>query len=266
MLVVITIYIFSSCHFRQLLIYPCKTIGQEVEVVAGASWKILPDIISYEATIPVTYILPWSGNTSPASPNLKIDCIEHEDVNCKILSQIEEISKAVNKEVNGIIEYWNITHLSFQSRSKRSLSLSFVADGLNWCCGVATQQKFDSMVMDTNEVKQRVSSLHAGLDSVVHVVSKELSDMENFQKEANINLEKLESKIKNLEYYTENVSGDLHIMWAALEKTYMDVSKNMLSITKAIKIQNAVETCRNQKIPTSIIAPSILREDLKKIK
>lgn len=236
-----------------------------MEVIAGASWKLLPDIISYEATVPITYTVPWLGKETYSFTNLKNNCIEEGDESCKILNQMEDISKTLNMEVNNMLNYWNITYLKQQSRKRRALSLSFIADGLNWCCGVATQQKFDSMVMDTDALKTRITSLHEGLESVIHVVGDELANVKTLQETTITNLKTLENKIKKLEDYAEGNRNNIHSVLITIQKGYTDLSKNILTLTKAIKIHDIIKTCRDHQIPPSVIAPAILRGDLKKL-
>lgn len=141
------------------------------------------------------------------------------------MNQLEEISKALHAEVNRMLDHWDVHQLTYNSKKKRSISLSFIADGLNWCCGVATQQKFDSMVMDVDTVRQQVSSIHDGLDSVVHIVGEELDDIKVLQETAGANLKIIEHKIKSLENYNESINNNIHDLWKVIGKGYLDTTK-----------------------------------------
>jgi len=65
----------QSANLIVLAVCLHQSISYNIEINAGAFWKELPNTISYEATIPLTYRMDWSETI----PDLK----EEEDTTCK---------------------------------------------------------------------------------------------------------------------------------------------------------------------------------------
>lgn len=103
-----------------------------MEVSAGASWKALPNTIAYEGPIPLTYTASWSS--IKPEPQRRTNCQKNKEpstVTCKATKFMEEVGEAVNKEIQTLIDSWETTYLRNPAKSKRAISLSFIADCLN---------------------------------------------------------------------------------------------------------------------------------------
>lgn len=243
-----------------------------MEVSAGANWKPLPDSIAYEGTIPLTYSIDWKDNT-PTTPAPEIKC-QKEEVNCNAMAIMKKASIAMEEELNLLSNSLTPEDMKKQPghRTKRAWSLSFIADGLNYCCGVATQEKFDSLAMDSADIRERLSAINEGLQGTLQTISQQSDQMMEAERQTEKALQESNQQINFIANYTENLANKLaqeevdnNKVFVTILQSYMDMSKKFIKLTRNMKRQEVIQSCRHHHIPISILKPEILKMDLKRL-
>ncbi|CAG9762682.1 unnamed protein product [Ceutorhynchus assimilis] len=187
------------------------------------------------------------------------------------MKYLEEIAVAIDNEITLFTNSWDPAHLRVMDiqRRKRALSLSFIADGLNYCCGVATQEKLDSMVMTSEELKIRMNKIGQSLEQTLGSIGQGSKKLEEVQRANNRALKITENRIKLLENYTNTINNavvaesiEQRNLLVAFMRSNTDTAKKIIRLTRSIKNQGVVQNCRQKQIPASIIEPHLLRADL----
>ncbi|CAG9761288.1 unnamed protein product [Ceutorhynchus assimilis] len=169
-----------------------------VEVGAGAFWKPLPDTITYEATIPLTYESLWEEEILEEPIPFSTPCYGTERPDhCNVMRGINEFFSTFTNEFRLLQEGSKTTAFTRANkvRVRGRRALNFVGDAFNWCCGVATQEKLDLVSRDEGLVWERMSVINKGLveglKAIVQNSFPGLSVTEAFKK--------TEAKIKSIE-------------------------------------------------------------------
>lgn len=254
----------------RLLLLTRDNRAQQVEISAGASWKPLPSTIAYEGTIPLTYRTNWLKSELQAAP--RTTCRKDSSIftlSCRTTQLTEEIGESLDMEIQALVNSWDPVYLRKQKKNKRAISLSFVADGLNYCCGVATQEKLDSLVMSSAALDRRISTINEGLEETISTISSQSMKMEEANKATSAALKMTESKIKHLQEYTEKLGNTLAAQEMSQGKIVemtannnINIATKFIKLTRALKEHGIIQSCRHHHIPIAIVTPEILRTDL----
>lgn len=196
-----------------------------MEVTAGAFWKILPSTVTYEATIPLIYNSEWKE---------------------------ESLSRT-----GGEFSCGNLS---------RKDSRCVLLEGLDRLVDAFNKES------DERAVKQTLNTFSRGLSETIRDITTDSDIFLNFQDSVGSTLNNTQERIKKLESYTrqitnnlrDNVEGDESIQVAFLRQQFEDI-KLMIKMARIIKNQGVSMSCRQHQLPTSIIDPEILREDLRKL-
>lgn len=150
-----------------------------VEITAGAFWRPLPSTTNYEATIPLVYDTPWYQNTIKTNSEFTENCVNLSNINlqCRLSHNLNLVESAFEDEFNIWENSWspNITKNNYNNKLKKreKRALDFLGDGLAWCCGVATQEKLDSVISNENELQEVIDKLQKGLSTTLTDISQQ---------------------------------------------------------------------------------------------
>jgi Baculovirus F protein len=242
-----------------------------VEVSAGATWKPLPEAIPYEATIPLTYTTDWFKESHGTSPWSNGKCLKKEDgYGCEESILLEQLGAALDLEITHLYESVDPTNLrQDEARKRRAISLDFIASGLNYCCGVATDAQINTMVADSNTIKHHLNKLNDGLDATIRVISEESEKMSAYEQRTSNAIQLTEAKIKELQNYSKNLTSsmetnNLHqqILTATVLNSNLELSRKTIRLTRIVKMQGITYSCNQFKIPSGVIHPDVLKADL----
>lgn len=210
-----------------------------VKLVSVAHIRHLPTMIPYEATAPLVSQAEWGAPITLSSPGGE-RCNARKE--CDALSEVEMTQAAAIERMKTIeAGQW------LQGQRKKR-ALEFIAEGYEWCCGVATAAKVKDLYSKNEEVEASLRDLRDGLEET-H--------------------KQLVSTIQG----TNEVFAD---MKSALQNfsrmgAEQDERKRIVLLTNAklvIKlIQNTVRdeiksSCRNHLIPTQLVTGGNLQKDL----
>lgn len=118
----------------------------------------------------------------------------------------------------------------------------------------------------------RMEMLKDGLRNTLSVILQDSQNFMNFQNKTNLNMKKLEENMYNIEKYLGNVSNKIleeniiehELLMAILEIQYETV-RNSIKITKLFEKQSVINACKQNQIPSVILKPEILMQNLKKL-
>lgn len=184
---------------------------------------------------------------------------------------MRELEEAIDKEISlyRANEYPDWETTKKLRREKRTLSLGFIADGLNYCCGVATQEKMDSMYMEEGKLEAHITALHDTMEDTLKMLSTRSEDQKRCQEETNQAIRMTESKIHNLEEFVNK--EQLEKEWAtemvqANMEANLGMANRIILLVRKMRSQAALQECKQKQIPLALIKPETLLSHLKKIK
>ncbi|XP_064214046.1 uncharacterized protein LOC135266736 [Tribolium castaneum] len=251
------------------------SLAEEVEISTGVYWKKLPGTINYEATIPLTYSTSWRSNMKTESEINPINyCSRGEGkVGCKIIDEMGRLSTIYERErsmlgqmVDSQVKAGHQTNRRFQR------ALDFIASSFEWCCGFATQQKFNKLAMTEGELAQHVEEIQRGLSETLKNIGKESHEFAAYQKEAATAFEKVEKRMHIIEKLAMDMTNnnnihmeeDEKLITAAVYNTYLNL-KRTLNNLRTMEENEIATACKQHLIPQTILPPAILRKDLQKL-
>lgn len=254
-------------------------MAQELEVSAGAFWRSLPSTVTYEATIPLNYEAIWYGKEESEQMQFPKNCINHTEgkPECYILKQLQLLTQAYNLEVTSLENSWNIKYLQDflttpESHYRNKRSLDFLGEGLSWCCGVATQRKLDTFTAREDILRNQIFKLNKGLSKTLTQISENSKAFNNYEKTVSTAFNATENRIHLLESYTTNLKNQIlkneneqsNMVLSIMYNQFQNL-KHVIQITRAIKKQSILNSCRQHQIPIAILNPTVLSEDLAKL-
>lgn len=261
--------------YRLSLCTAIKTHDIHTEVAAGIFWKQLPDTITYEATIPITYIMEWQHDTSDIE-NKTDTCKNSTSMLCYMENHILQLSKAYEKEQDVLQESWEIKqlqeHTEPSSSTKYKRALDFIGKGLEWCCGVATQAKLSSLVIDEKQAETEINQLHHGLQSTVKIIENLSKDVDEYQGKVGKAFEDTNNRMNTIEQWLENFKQDVtfreqthDLETYIIMKHQIEIMKKLIRTTRSLRQEAIINKCKMHQIPIEIVHPKKLAHDLKKL-
>uniref|UniRef100_A0A8D9AMN7 Envelope protein n=1 Tax=Cacopsylla melanoneura TaxID=428564 RepID=A0A8D9AMN7_9HEMI len=244
----------TTTRWVLVVVVMIKTItGEEIEIGEGV---YLEDgkAIMYENSIPIVYEMQWGDKED----NLKMDkpikwsaC--YRNSTCIVGKTLSEYKQAVDTQINNLEpKMWE------EQRSKRFNIIGWL---LKQCCGVASQDDFETLYRGEDRVEEHLEEmrkiLHADHRGITNLVTNQKSLTEDF----NGILNNTKHEVTNIMMEQVEFSEKEDIMMANLLSIYKQLNKVTLKIKKNL----AASSCQNKKIPSTMINPITLRGDLKRI-
>lgn len=241
-----------------------------IEISAGAYWKPLPEVISYEATIPLTYETPWS-NEDTYSVSGEVKCPSSNDI-CRIFRKLDALEEAYQTELQTMKQSWITEKIATTSNKKARRALDFIGEGLSWCCGVATQQKLNSLTMDEGAVRQKLEKVSKGLSETLKFTLENSEKFNEYQKQAAATWKETEHTIQYLEKITDDIQNSIiqteqqdHFVIVSILTHQFQNMRGMIQLSRALKRQSIMNSCKHHQIPQTVLKPEVLSEDLQRL-
>lgn len=243
-----------------------------VKITSGAYWKPLPDALAYEATIPLTYQTKWHSLAKDMSSTLG-NCGKLGAQICEMGETLQTLMSHTKKHLLSIdtaIDPSSYSYFSYTNRNKRSLD--FIGDGLSWCCGVATQHKLDSLVLNEAQLRKKLERVNSGLDHVLQNIASNSQAFKNYSDSMAITIDTIQEKIYQLARMQKdenkkiaNLSSELDESTLYLINLLFHSVQNSVLSAHALHNSEIMQDCRSHKIPNLIVIPKVLKVDLKRL-
>lgn len=247
-----------------------QSLEVPTKIVAGAFWKELPDSIIYEASIPLTYTTSWDS-TPPKYIDLhdahcESECMLFNDTkNIAILSS--ELDQHFAQIQMSLDPKLFIEEDKPTSRNKRELK--FIGNFFSWCCGLATEEKLNSLAIKSHLYKAKLEQLNRGVHSQFSDLVQQNTLFKNFNDKMKSNFDNLVARIKIYEKKAKNI----RIAATTAYEDHLNVHsmnsfnnmRRLVYFTQLFRNNEILNACKNHFIPTPILPPNILKIDLKNL-
>lgn len=270
-----------------------------VHITSGALWKALPETVTYESTIPLTYQMEWSNMGLWKDQNSEIAgayCIGKSNYICEIGRSIAGLHKALDDSFHHVRDSFDITHLvsvsdeeiedlpepnidnvdnyfqSFQNKSRDKRALTFVAEGLSWCCGVATNQHFEALATDNDVVKKQLLKLSQGFQKTLQHVTTDSVNFKAYSDKVGQSFREVKTHMDDIANYTSRAFNNVRNQQVEngrelvlhLNFIYQNLVRTV-GLTSVVRDMDIMNACKRRHVPLAIVHPQVLKEDLKKL-
>lgn len=229
------------------------TKAEEIEIGEGI---YLEDgkAIMYENTIPIVYEMRWGDKED----NLKMDkpikwstC--YKNATCIVGKTLSDYKRAVDGQITNLEpKMWE------EGRSKRFNIIGWL---LKQCCGVASQDDFETLYRGEDRVEEHLEEMRKVLHTDHRGITNLVTNQQKLTEDFNGILNNTKHELTDIMMNQAGLSEKEDIMMANLLSIY----KQMNKLTQKIKKNLAASSCQNKRIPSTMISPETLRADLKKI-
>uniref|UniRef100_A0A1Y1MC57 Uncharacterized protein n=1 Tax=Photinus pyralis TaxID=7054 RepID=A0A1Y1MC57_PHOPY len=250
--------------------------GVPVKIITGAHWKNLPEVIAYSATIPFTYQTEWNLRSTQTESPRHTACNTSEHL-CEVGNQIASLEKLLDKDLNMFAktlepELWGdfmVKKARINPTARARRGLDFIGDFFSFCCGIATERKVDSLQSEHQKILEYLDHVHSGLNKNIRDITINSKNFAKYHEEINGNLAEIRNKISVLTTYSNSIKSTLEQVNRSHEgeiyKIFQYLYGNLFKLTKLVRLIETSEvltSCKEHRIPSSIVHPSILRNDL----
>lgn len=199
-------------------------------------------------------------------------------IGCQIINNLDLLENAFESEFESLQRTWSTKTLrnfttdktTYGFRNKRSLD--FLGEGLSWCCGVATQHKLDSLIMNENELADMIDKLNEGVSESIRTVSENSKRFSEYEESIKMSFNITESRIHKLENFIDNFKntiiqqqGDEQTLILSILNRQLQNLIHNVQIVRALRRQGIINSCRQHQVPIAILTPPILLHDLKSL-
>ncbi|KAF5271245.1 hypothetical protein FQR65_LT17672 [Abscondita terminalis] len=261
---------------EELCVIIVTTSAIPVQITTGAFWKPLPEVITYSATIPLTYEANWEANLlDRTNEERKGTSCKNNDITCKISNEIDSLIAVNDKDLIRTHEAINMKYFEVstkQERNKSKRALDFIGDFFAWCCGVATERKIDQLVLSYEKMQIFMKQLHSGLENSLVQISNNSKAFNDYHNQVENNLIEIREKITKIQQFEEEFKNKIGKTFSLteekLQRTVMHVYDTIIRISNLGRVMSQIEilnTCKSHKIASIIVNPQNLLVDLKKL-
>lgn len=240
----------------------------DTEVSAGIFWKPLPDTIIYEASFPLTYKMQWDTDEIQIFDTNET-CPNHTNFYCQFDKQFHQVNQIYINEQKRLQKSWYISefHSIIDNHKKRHQRvLDFIGKGLEWCCGVATQQKLASLTTNEKQAEAEIRQLHEGLKHNIDNVVSIINHFDEYQNKVANTFNNTNHKLLQIEKWVLNISKNIEEnndeALKIVIRNQFTLLKSPIRTTRDIRKERIIRECRTNKIPSEVIQPRRLSKDL----
>lgn len=76
-------------------------------MTAGAFWRALPDVVAYEATVPLVYESQWYEPSKVEPQKQNLTCNLKMTKECILINELENLQNTYKKEFQNLEESWS---------------------------------------------------------------------------------------------------------------------------------------------------------------
>lgn len=241
-----------------------NTNALDTEISAGIFWKPLPSTITYEATIPLTYKTSWNKDDFEA--NTRKSCPNHTSVMCQLEKHLYNLNEIFRNEQKLLQQSWDISEFQTIQPARHRRALDFIGRGLEWCCGVATEQKLSSLTANEKQAEEEITKLHNGLKNTMNTIIKTINKVDDYQNKIGVAFNVTNAEIQKIEkwihtYATEIRDEDDRTIYFLAHNQIL-LLKNLIQTTRDVRKERIIRECRTNKIPSEVVSSKRLLKDL----
>lgn len=267
------------------------------KVVPGAFWKLLPDAVIYEASIPLTYKGQWPGNTDyDDSIDLENSYCQinrgSPSQTCEVAKRTTSLSHIVNKAINefhGVIDpkfflttEENLTQALkyefkeeekedmsiFNRRSRSKRGISWLGAAAAWCCNIATVDRLDGYALKQRQLEAKVEQLQAGLHQDFKNLQLTTEHFHDYDQKIHGTFREIEEHLHHIEGLEEELDNFTDVLSHQTFQNLVIQSQNLkrnLQLLTLIRKTEILSACKSKTIPLPVITPPILKADLTRL-
>ncbi|KAL1489243.1 hypothetical protein ABEB36_014176 [Hypothenemus hampei] len=244
-----------------------------IEITAGAFWKKLPDTITYEATIPLSYETAWTEAVFSAMEERDTPCYDTAaEGSCATHYQFKTLAKAFAEEIRLLDNTYQMNNMRETNNSRHKRALDFIGEGFSWCCGFATDQKLKLIEGDETSVRRRLDTITDTISSSLRAMAQDTTRFSQYEEQVRSTFQETERRLKfmgtHLQQMQQNAAkAEQQLQGLIHTLLHNDFSAFKLSITVArlLRKQSILSSCQDHKLSSSILHPTVLQEDLSKL-
>ncbi|KAL1488598.1 hypothetical protein ABEB36_014402 [Hypothenemus hampei] len=242
-----------------------------IEISAGAFWKKLPDTITYEATIPLSYETDWVETLFPTPEEKEAPCYDTTG-NCDTRYQFKALGKAFAEEIHLLDNIYHMSTIRINRTGRTKRALDFIGEGFSWCCGLATDQKLRLIEGDEASVRRRLDTLTDTVASSLHAMTQDTTQFRNYEEQVRSTFQETERRIRTMGIHllkiqqkSEKSDQQLQAILHTVVHNELMAFKHSITIARLLRKQTILSSCQDHRLPSSIVDPTTLKADLLKL-
>lgn len=214
-----------------------------VHITTGASWRTLPETITYESSIPLSFAMPWNNmkGWNQIKNNLtEVYCHKESRTGaCLVMNRAARLHRLLETNMEQFMSSWNTdnfnyyslpsdedsVHISltgnrknyFQNKTlddnfsevKRKRAIEFIGDALSYCCGIVTTKSFDSLSTESNTLKKQLNAMNMGFQKALRYATESSDAFTKYSNDITLNFQQVQTHIKEYErYVTDKINAN----------------------------------------------------------
>ncbi|KAL1487945.1 hypothetical protein ABEB36_015328 [Hypothenemus hampei] len=228
-----------------------------IEITAGAFWKKLPDTITYEATIPLSYETAWTEAVFSAIEERDTPCYDTAaEGSCATHYQFKALAKAFAEEIRLLDNTYQMNNMRETNNSRHKRALDFIGEGFSWCCGLATDQKLKLIEGDEASVRRRLDTITDTISSSLRAMAQDTTRFSQYEEQVRSTFQETERRLKFMGTHLQQIQKN-----AAKSGT----TTPGITVARLLRKQSILSSCQDHKLSSSILHPTVLQEDLLKL-
>ncbi|KAL1487645.1 hypothetical protein ABEB36_015689 [Hypothenemus hampei] len=246
-----------------------------IQISTGAFWKQLPDSITYEATIPLSYKTVWPSPLDEPPNKTGHDCNSSLSITCILQHQIALLSTTFTQELRLLDNTFSFkdSQPTTSAPPKTKRSLDFIGQGFSWCCGLATHEKLQLVADNEARLEKRVHSLTDNIGTILRTVSEDSHSFRHYEKQMQTALSKTEQQIQNIGAHFNHLQNTTfflehhqHLLSTSIARNEFTSLHHSIMLARLLRKQSIFTACKERKLPSTIVHPKILQQDLTRLR
>lgn len=255
----------------------------EISVISGLYWSEQPEKIIYQSSVPLVFKTFMPNPAQKLEPSTRIydrmcnptnnSTIQSAECqNRKLLSHLQaQLAKHLREFQNslGLNLNQQTPPPSAGGRSRETRAIEFIGEALNWCCGVLTQRTVEPLFSNEENIKKVVDNLNIAVDENHKELQDVISSIKKYSVQISGSLRNSQEYDNKIKLMLDKVYNTVNWQLSEAEQNYAYINQNIirqatenLEMLRIIEIYKIISQCRDNKIPTEIITPVVLRKHL----
>lgn len=262
-----------------MLVLSCIVISQErtvpISVVSGAYWKRIPDAVLYESSVPLYYKTVWPSLDIVQLPKDNVNlgfCSLQSDVKCILFKWIKYVDKVVGQKIKVINSSFGDNLFEDQGHPRGKRALNFMGDFMHYCCGVATTKELKPLFTNEQSLRNFDVQLQTQLKEAYAEIGDLTLNISDYSRQVEATFAQVINVGMNLSKVIDRLQEQESVRANEVDqKLYGLLQVAAHSVARQVQTQQLIarleltSQCREKKIPTIVVQPHILLNDLTKL-
>lgn len=230
------------------------TVQLEIKVGDGMFFEEENNAILYENTMPIMYEMIWKEDEETMkldSPTKWSTC--YENATCMLAKTLSDYKQAIDSQISKLEP-----NIGQASKEKRFSIIKWI---LKACCGVATEDDFETLYRDEERVEVHVDDMRKALHSDHRSIQNIITSADTLSKDFSGLMSNAKHEVTDVMMDMAKLSQKEDMIVANTLSIYKQINR----LTKKIRKNLATTSCQNKKIPATMVTPEMLMKDLIKI-